>query len=154
MTKAKVTSRVKSKGGFTKLQKAVDELARSGEVRVGIPTGAVDTDEGTPLSLIGAAHEFGLNVPERPFLRNTVRAHKRDYFRLNRVNIARVLKGVITPVQALDQLGLMAVGHVQGFIDSNDYVLKESTIKAKGSSRALIDTGGMKGAMKHEVRQA
>lgn len=153
MTKARVTSRIKSKGGTAVLQKAVDDLVKSGQVRVGISTGKA-SEEGTPLSLIGAAHELGIGVPERPFLRNTVRARKRDYARLNRVNLARVLAGDITGQQALDQLGRMAVGHVQDFINSNDYVLKESTIKAKGSSQALVDTGGMKGAITHEVRQS
>jgi len=150
MTKAKVTSFIKRKGGIEKLQARVGEIARSGRVKVGIPTGT-KSQEGTPLSLIGSAHEFGIGVPERPFLRNTVRAKKVDYVRLNRINIVRILHGDLTPQQALDQLGRMAVGHVQNFINTNSYTLAASTIRRKGSSQALVDTGGMKGAMSHEV---
>ena len=152
MTKAKATSFIKSKGGIDKLRATVDRIARSGRVKVGIPTG-VKSGEGTPLSLIGAAHEFGIGVPERPFLRNTVRTRKVDYVRLNRINIVRMLREELTPQQALDQLGRMAVGHVQGFINNNSYALAPSTIRRKGSSQALVDTGGLKGAISHEVER-
>lgn len=151
--KARVTSKVINKGSTKKLTDAAARLSKSARVKIGIPEGVKETD-GTPLTLIGAVHEFGdpsHNVPERPFLRNTIRANKANYARLNRINIVRILNGTISAEQALSQLGLMAVGHVRRFIDSNDYKLKPQTIARKGSSRALVDTGGLKGSINYEV---
>lgn len=118
-------------------------------VKVGIPSGS-STEDGTPLALVAAVHEFGspeVNVPERPFLRNTIKGNQRKYVQLNKRNIIRVLEGRATLQQALGVLGEVAKGDVQTFIANNSYTLKPITIARKGSSRALVDTGNMRGSI-------
>lgn len=115
-------------------------------VNVGVPEGKREED-GTPVAMIAAVHEFGSpsqGIPERPFLRVAVQRNRQKYGRLNRINLVKMLRGQATVEQALGQLGEMAKGDVQTEIRSGDFApLKPATIKRKGSSRPLIDTGQM-----------
>ncbi len=115
-------------------------------VNVGVPEGKREED-GTPVAMIAAVHEFGSpsqGIPERPFLRVAVQRNRQKYVRLNRINLVKMLRGQATVDQALGQLGEMAKGDVQTEIRSGDFApLKPATIKRKGSSRPLIDTGQM-----------
>ena len=115
-------------------------------VNVGVPEGKREED-GTPVAMIAAVHEFGSpsqGIPERPFLRVAVQRNRQKYVRLNRINLVKMLRGQATVDQALRQLGEMAKGDVQTEIRSGDFApLKPATIKRKGSSRPLIDTGQM-----------
>lgn len=115
-------------------------------VNVGVPEGKREED-GTPVAMIAAVHEFGSpsqGIPERPFLRVAVQRNRQKYVRLNRINLVKMLRGQATVDQALGQLGEMAKGDVQVEIRNGDFTpLKPATIKRKGSSRPLIDTGQM-----------
>ncbi|MGE4448574.1 MAG: hypothetical protein AB7E15_09785 [Azospira sp.] len=115
-------------------------------VNVGVPEGKREED-GTPVAMIAAVHEFGSpsqGIPERPFLRVAVQRNRQKYVRLNRINLVKMLRGQATIEQALGQLGEMAKGDVQTEIRSGVFTpLKEATKKRKGSSRPLIDTGQM-----------
>ncbi len=115
-------------------------------VNVGVPEGKREED-GTPVAMIAAVHEFGSpsqGIPERPFLRVAVQRNRQKYVRLNRINLVKILRGQATVDQALGQLGEMAKGDVQTEIRSGVFTpLKEATKKRKGSSRPLIDTGQM-----------
>lgn len=131
--------------------KAIDRLRQrlvgdNRVVNVGVPEGKREED-GTPVAMIAAVHEFGSpsqGIPERPFLRVSVQRNRQKYIRLNRINLVKMLRGKATVDQALGQLGEMAKGDVQTEIRSGDFApLKEATIKRKGSSRPLIDTGQM-----------
>lgn len=131
--------------------KALDRLRQrlvgdSRVVNVGVPEGKREED-GTPVAMIAAVHEFGLpsqGIPERPFLRVAIQRNRQKYVRLNRINLVKMLRGQATVDQALGQLGEMAKGDVQTEIRSGVFTpLKEATKKRKGSSRPLIDTGQM-----------
>lgn len=115
-------------------------------VNVGVPEGKREED-GTPVAMIAAVHEFGSpsqGIPERPFLRVAIQRNRQKYVRLNRINLVKMLRGQATVDQALGQLGEMAKGDVQTEIRSGVFTpLKEATKKRKGSSRPLIDTGQM-----------
>lgn len=115
-------------------------------VNVGVPEGKREED-GTPVAMIAAVHEFGSpsqGIPERPFLRVAVQRNRQKYVRMNRINLVKMLRGQATVEQALGQLGEMAKGDVQTEIRSGVFTpLKEATKKRKGSSRPLIDTGQM-----------
>lgn len=115
-------------------------------VNVGVPEGKREED-GTPVAMIAAVHEFGSpsqGIPERPFLRVAIQRNRQKYVRLNRINLVKMLRGQATVDQALGRLGEMAKGDVQTEIRSGVFTpLKEATKKRKGSSRPLIDTGQM-----------
>lgn len=115
-------------------------------VNVGVPEGKREED-GTPVAMIAAVHEFGSpsqGIPERPFLRVAVQRNRQKYVRLNRINLVKMLRGQATVEQSLGQLGEMAKGDVQTEIRSGVFTpLKEATKKRKGSDKPLIDTGQM-----------
>lgn len=108
------------------------------------------------ISVIGAIMEFGAperKIPARPWLRPGIRSGTPDYIRLNRRNLLRVLDGTMTSDMALKQLGAMAVGKVQAYIrvSSHFQALKAATIRRKGSSKPLIDTGQLIQSVTYEV---
>jgi phage gpG-like protein len=100
-------------------------------------------------------HEFGSperGIPERPFLRTTIQANKGKYVQLNRKNLVAVLNKTMTVEQALGQLGAVAAGDVQAQIASGGFApLKAATIKRKGSSKPLIDTGQLRQSITWEL---
>lgn len=116
-------------------------------VKVGVPATAEPQPDGTPMVLVAAVHEFGSpknNIPERSFIRSAVNENHDEYVRLNKINFVALIKNKITVEIALSRLGEMAKSHMQQKIRKGDFVpLKESTIKAKGSSAPLIDTGNL-----------
>lgn len=145
MSKAKVSVRILKDID----PKAIDRLKQRlvGDnriVNVGVPEGKREAD-GTPVARLAAVHEFGSpkqNIPERPFLRVTVRENARNYVRLNRINLVKMLRGQMTVDRALGQLGEMAKGDVQRKIGTGPFTpLQQATIDRKGSSKPLIDTG-------------
>ena len=124
-------------------------------VRVGLPTNVTEPETGVSLALVGAVHEFGspkMHIPERPWLRPAIRKNKNDLNRLNRINFVKMIKGQLTSDQALEQLGVMAVGKVQEYIEQGDFApLSEATIRGKGSSKPLIDSGQMRQNVTYEI---
>lgn len=145
--KAKPTAKVKHTPDPAAMMERCLRYAYENRVVVGVPANADDYGDGTPQVLVAAVHEFGapsVGVPERSYLRVTIRRHRDEYKRLIRANLRKVGNGQMTQEQSLGQLGEMAKGHVQAFIASNPYRLKAATIKRKGSSRALINTGHLR----------
>lgn len=135
--------------------RAFDELrhrinAGKHAVRVGVPGGVAETD-GTPVAMIAAVHEFGSpsqGIPERPFLRVAMQRNAKKYVRLNRINLAKMLRGQMTVEQALSQLGDMAKGDVQTEIWHGDFKpLDPKTIAARRRARS----NGYNKALQREV---
>jgi hypothetical protein len=146
---------VKKAGGFAgdrldaaKLKATVDRIkTENPKVYIGVPRGAEPEKNGTPMAVVAATHEFGApsrGIPERSFLRVSLTANAGKYVNFNRALIPRIVNGQFTIEEALGLLGEMAKGDVQKFIAANTYQLNEKTIKRKGSSKALIDTGNMR----------
>jgi hypothetical protein len=136
------------------IEAMVNRLQEFQRVNVGIPSGEQDTDGGLPMAELGAILEYGTvngHIKEFPWLRSTLMTNLPKYIRWNRVNVAKVMRGIMTPQDAMDNLGVMAVGDVVTFIDNNTYTIAASTAKEKGSTRALIDTGNFKQSIKHVI---
>jgi hypothetical protein len=97
-------------------------------------------------------NEFGLGVPERSFIRAYVDANEKRIKEMCRVLALQVLAGKISQEQALELLGLKLVGEIQQRIaDGIPPPNAPSTIKAKGSSVPLIDTGQLRSSITHRV---
>jgi hypothetical protein len=107
------------------------------------------------LSLLEVAvvHEFGAGpVPQRSFIRATIDARRAD-IEAELANLARgVVGGQIEARQALDLLGAKVAGWCQSRIaDGIAPALKAATIKRKGSSKPLINTGQLRSAITWRV---
>jgi hypothetical protein len=104
---------------------------------------------------LAAIHEFGTStVPARPFIRPAVALHHEEYVAaLDRIQ-KRVVRGADVDVE-LGRLGMKAVGDIRVYITRGSSIpppLKPETIKRKGSSRALVDTGQLLRSIDSVVR--
>ena len=104
---------------------------------------------------VAAHHEFGApeaKIPQRSFLRAGIDGAQGEIGTAIEELTTKVIDGKMTPEVAAARLGLLGVRVVQKkLIDGPFVALSEKTIKAKGSSRPLIDTGQMRRSITHEV---
>lgn len=131
------------------------KLAGEHEVRVGVPDGKNEPGTGTPLSLVAAAHEFGVpgRIPERPFLRPGLLSKKEDLKTINEANFKQVVNEKMSVADALASIGIFAAASVQHFIRNGSFQpLDPRTIERKGSTKPLIDTGNLIQSITSEVR--
>lgn len=114
------------------------------------------TASGGQLSVgeVATFHEFGMGVPQRSFIRDWADQNEDR----NRATVRTIAESIVTgkgptPEQALDQIGLRFVGEIQGRISQGiPPPLAESTIRQKGSSVPLIDTGQLRSSIRHKVK--
>ncbi|KRO15897.1 hypothetical protein [Lacticaseibacillus saniviri] len=93
-------------------------------------------------------NEYGTSrgIPARPFLRNTLYEHGSEWTAFVRPLMVAVMNGSEADVAA--QLGPKMATSIQQTIKAGGFApLAPSTIKKKGSSQPLIDTGDMIGAV-------
>lgn len=103
---------------------------------------------------IGEIHEFGLgSVPRRSFLAGWVDEKQDELRNVTRAGAKALVSGSITsPLQFLNQVGAWAVGSIQRRMSENiPPPLAPATIKRKGSSVALIDTGQLRSSITYRV---
>ncbi|CDZ60468.1 Hypothetical protein NGAL_HAMBI2605_10380 [Neorhizobium galegae bv. orientalis] len=127
------------------------------KVLVGFPSGEADSD------VIERAvyNNFGTSrgIPERPFMQNAMRNHRREYQAMMKTEARNIVLGAVrgqdasrTKVNALKRLGIKAQGDIQAEITSLDTPPNApSTIRQKGSSNPLIDTGEMRNSVSYKI---
>lgn len=106
---------------------------------------------------IGLAHEKGIkskNLPRRSWLEEPLRDHLSEHFeKLGKKAIERFLQS--NYVQAYAELGIVSEIIIQKGFETGGYgkwkPLKESTIRAKGSSAILIETAQLRRSVTSEV---
>lgn len=133
------------------------ELAKMDDayVKVGIQTDA-EVIEGVHMAGIGAFNEFGTSrAPERSFLRSTIDEKREVYFRILANEMNKIFAGTRTAAESLGLLGQKATSDIQKKItDLKDPPNAPSTVRAKGSSNPLIDTGRMRASIRYQVEGA
>tara|TARA_R110000851_G_scaffold238139_1_gene390952 strand:+ start:81 stop:563 length:483 start_codon:yes stop_codon:yes gene_type:complete len=153
------TIKVKSKPvNVAKLIKKMEKVASQPQkVLVGFPENIPYPDEeGTNLIMVAATHEFGSadgKIPERSFMRAGLNEKKAKLKSIWKNKLAKqVLEGEITPVKALGLIGQWGETVVKSKIRTlTSPANSERTIKEKGSSNPLIDTGHMIQSVRYEV---
>ena len=149
----KVTVKVQQRGG-KKLQRLLREAGKGGVS--GVKVGFFSTaryEDGTPVAAVAAWNEFGTKtIPERPFFRNALAESERS--------VGRILQaGLDTKKMVVDEQLAGRVGaHVQGKIQDSITSLKEppnapETVRRKGSSDPLLDTGTLRNSVAWEVER-
>ena len=139
-------------GTIDQLQRELKRFAEDNYVTIGIheDAGNHDDDDITNASL-GAIHEFGAdtaNIPARPWLNPGVNAGNEEYLTI----IERAVSNGEPIKQALERVGVVAVGMVQKYMtELRTPPNAPSTIKAKGSSNPLIDSGVLRQSVTYKV---
>lgn len=131
--------------GGEKLEAAIKELD-SKQVKVGyFPTSRYP--DGKPVAGVAVVQEFGSvsrRIPPRPFFRPAVDGSRQMQRDAIAAAVRRAVSGRQTVEQGMEQLGAAVVGEIQKAISELDSPpLADSTIRRKGNSKPLVDTGMM-----------
>lgn len=141
------------------IEAALKELSKRLEgdtqVLVGVPKGSGTYEDGLTIATIAAVNEFGSAdgvIPARPFLRSAVEENAPMYLRLAEKDLPNIIIGVQPMSRLLHRLGNLAVGNVQKKIVEGPFKANaEYTIRKKGSSKPLIDTGALRQSINYEI---
>ena len=149
------------KRGAANMAKVVRRVRAAGvKVQVGVLASAGTHAKGSKFTNaeLAAIHEYGAPdafLPSRPFIRGTIAIQRQAWNTLRARLLKAVMLGKLQPAQALGLLGVRAAADIQNTIRNRvqPYMkeLSERTIKAKGSSTPLIDTGRLVGSISYEV---
>lgn len=134
------------------IRRRVAALDKAPHVKVGVLAGLGDEDVGgVTLIELAAVHEFGspaAGIPERSFIRSTFDQRRDELRRVGAELTRQIVAGRVDVVTALGRLGLWGANAVKRQITGKLVVprLEDSeagrrTIKRKGSSTTLVDTG-------------
>lgn len=131
---------------------------RGTQVRIGVFGSEVHRgDEDLTIVELAAIHEFGspaAGIPERSFIRSTIRDKESEIAKLLKQAAKGVVSGKVSLVRALNLIGQWAVKEIKSKIVAGAGIpppLAQATIKRKRSSRPLVDTGQLKNAITHVV---
>lgn len=93
-----------------------------------------------------------ITIPERAFLRNGYDANKAEVIENAEGILPAVLDGSMDADKFLEMIGLILSSNIKDYAQHLDTPpLHSFTIKQKGSSNPLVDTGDMIGAITYEV---
>ena len=146
----KVTDRMTADG--KKLQEMLKVLAEK-EVRVGFQAGKATEEDGTDICDIAAWNELGtVHIPARPFLRQSVDDNVSKINSFLQSKKKDLMRGV-SAEQVLKEIGIFQKDLIQEKITEGNFTPNaESTVKKKGSSKPLIDTGRMRQSVNYEIK--
>ncbi|MCK5603146.1 hypothetical protein KAR91_14790 [Candidatus Pacearchaeota archaeon] len=136
----------------------IKRLRNPGTVEVGIiDAGPHQKSEDMTVATIGFVHEFGStdgNILERSFLRSTITGDRKDILALNKKLLKSIINGSMKVPHALGLLGDFVADKVsQKIVKLRTPPNKAATIRAKGSSNPLVDTGQLKNSITWEVNK-
>ncbi|WP_050450511.1 hypothetical protein [Bordetella bronchiseptica] len=125
------------------LKKEIDKLRTSHYALVGIHEAAgIEPESELTVATLGAIQHFGnKHIPARPWLDKGAESGVKEY-------LDTIREGVVDGLdskQIMTRVGVEAEGAIKQYItDLDTPPNKPSTIRKKGSSNPLIDTGNMR----------
>ena len=141
--------------GFKRL---VNLFKKSFQITIGIHEAEGSASHGSmTVAEIGAIHEYGSKdkkIPQRSFVRETHDMKLKENLTLLKRVEGEVIDGKKTQEQAIALLGEVAAKQMVSRINEGiPPPNMPSTIRKKKSSKPLIDTGQMKGAITFKVKE-
>jgi hypothetical protein len=144
--------------GWQEITRILETLKqRKSFVKAGVLGSAAPRDGISNVDL-AMIHEFGApkaGIPERSFIRSAFDRGRSGYIELLAKFIRRVYERRMTIEQALGLAGLQMATDMKKGVTAGAGIPppnKEATIKAKGSSRPLVDTGRLVDSISWEVK--
>ena len=136
------------------LQQFKDSVVKAGILA---KDGSNNHSEGITVFQIGMIHEFGApekNIPRRSFIRVPIENNIKEITKLIENNHKLVSENSMSAKVALDRIGLKAQNTIKKSFRDNDWKANSrATVKRKGSSRPLIDTGQLVGSISYIVEK-
>lgn len=148
---ASVSDRMTAEG--RRFQKMLEELAEK-EVRIGFQHGEATEEDGTDICDVAAWNELGTErMPSRPFLRKSVDENGERINSFLRSKKDDIVRGVPAE-RILNEIGIFQKDLIQEKITEGSFEPnKESTVRKKGSSKPLIDTGRMRQSVNYVIQK-
>lgn len=145
----KITDKITAEG-----KKLMKELSRLSSlcVKVGFRSGTNAEDDGTDVCQVATWNEFGTtHIPSRPFLRQSVDTRRSEIASYMASQKKQILNGE-NAKNVLSKIGLFQKKNVQEEITVGSFIPNApSTVRTKGSSKPLIDTGTMRQSVQYFV---
>lgn len=149
--------------GWKEIQRELKKLSKMG-VKVGVTSDKAVAEDGTNVAEYAAYNEEGTkHIPSRPFIRSWVDNDQKRINALMDAEYRAVLAGRKTAEDALRAIGEYGRSAVEknishgtfapngGWEENRPSTLRHKAKIGKGSSRPLIETERMKGAISYEV---
>lgn len=154
-----ITSTVTRDNGLLDRIKSVAKRYTA-KVEIGYLDGAmhkssITSGKSRPIALkdLAAIHEYGLGVPKRAFIEPSLKKNRRKYLLYAGKQITPIIRRRQSMNAAWQTLGAMAVADIQQYMVTARFTpLAPTTIKRKGSSKPLIDTGQMRQSITYRVK--
>jgi len=143
--------------GWNRIRNELNRAKKKPHVQVGVyGAEASKSNQGVPNIKVASIHEFGGgHVPQRSFLRTTFDLNTDKITKMAKRLQDGVIAGKSTTRQALSVLGEHLVGLVRRRMSAGiPPPLKAATIRRKGSSKPLIDTGQLRASIDSKVNNA
>lgn len=136
-----------------RFQRMLRDLAKL-EVRIGFQQGDATEEDGTDICDVAAWNELGTsNIPARPFLRRSVDDNEDKINSFLQSKKSDLINGK-SGEQILKEIGIFQKDLIQEKITSGDFEANApSTVRKKGSSKPLIDTGRMRQSVNYVVKR-
>lgn len=143
------------RGGLTGVKERLEALKKT-TVKAGVPKKTNSREGGIGNAGILYIHEFGIGVPERSVLRSTIIENQSKYKEIIQNNITpSIMANRMSVLDAYARLGIVVTNDIKlKFVNGTFTPLNEKTIKRKGSSKPLIDTGELRSSIDYEVTDA
>ena len=124
------------------------------EVRVGFQRGKAQEEDGTDMCDVAAFNELGTDhIPARPFIRQSVDDNESKINSFLKEEVKDFAQGK-SAEQILKEIGIFQKDLMQDKITSGSFAPNaESTIKKKGSSKPLVDTGRMRQSVNYVIQK-
>jgi len=139
--------------GYDKWMAQMKAIDKKPFTKIGILGDGEKGEDGATVLEYASHNEFGTkDIPERSFIRSTIDERKRRIFGKAFQLQADIFTGRISMDKALGIMGLLIKGNIiQKIVNLRSPKNEDSTIRAKGSSNPLIDSGRMRQSIDYEV---
>nr|WP_304956395.1 hypothetical protein [uncultured Acetatifactor sp.] len=124
------------------------------EVRIGFQRGDAQEEDGTDMCDVAAYNELGTeHIPARPFIRQSVDDNESKINSFLKEEVKDFTHGK-SAEQILKEIGIFQKDLMQDKITSGSFAPNaDSTIKKKGSSKPLVDTGRMRQSVNYVIQK-
>ena len=148
--------RTEHNGGLKGFLERFKEIGKP-KVYIGVPASKNGMHEGgINMATLLALHVLGApsrGIPQRDPLRPPLIANAQRYSDLLALGLKNALSDGTDPKLVYEKIGIVATNDVYDyFVTGNFKPLNQKTIDRKGSSKPLIDTEELRGAISYEVR--
>ena len=141
---------------WMQLERDIKSIAAGSYTEVGYQGTKKEKNSDVTVVEVAIVQEFGTEdgaIPSRSFVRSYYDSNVKEITKFCKKSLNAMLSGRMTAKGALGLVGEYVKSGIQKQIDKIFFPpLKDATIKKKGSSKPLIDTGTMRASVTHTER--